>query len=69
MWGGYAEDPIPFPTVVQHLHEMKFDGIEFGAFTPHYGPEDCANRAKRMEIKKLLTDHTVNVKRGGREVL
>jgi hypothetical protein len=56
--------------VVQHLHEIKFDGIEFvGAFTPHYRPEDYANRAKRMEIKKLLTDHTVNIKREGREVL
>lgn len=61
IWGGYAEDPIPFPTVVQDLHQMKFDGIEFGAFTPHYGPEDYANRAKRLEIKKLLDDNGLGI--------
>lgn len=57
IWGGYEDDPIPFPKVVKDLAEMGFDGIEFGAFPPHYGPEDYDNREKRMEIKKLLDDH------------
>ena len=28
IWGGYADKPIPFPTVVKRLKELKFDGIE-----------------------------------------
>ena len=57
VWGGYADKPIPFPDVVDRLTELKFDGIEFGAFPPHYGPEEYADRAKRLEIKKQLDDH------------
>jgi sugar phosphate isomerase/epimerase len=61
IWGGYADDPIPFPTVVKDLAAMGFDGIEFGAFPPHYGPEDYGNREKRLEIKKMLDDHGLGI--------
>jgi sugar phosphate isomerase/epimerase len=61
IWGGYEDDPIPLTTVVDHLARLGFDGIEFGAFAPHYGPEDYANREKRLEIKELLTDHGLGV--------
>jgi len=61
IWGGYADKPIPFPTVVQRLAAMKFDGIEFGAFDPHYGPGDYTNRAKRLDIKKMLDDHNLGI--------
>jgi len=61
IWGGYEDDPIPFPTVVKDLSNMGFDGIEFGAFPPHYGPEDYDNREKRLEIKKMLDDHGLGI--------
>ena len=53
IWGGYADKPIPFPTVVKKLKELKFDGIEFGAFEPHLQPN---TKEKRAEIKKMLDD-------------
>ena len=61
IWGGYEDDPIPFPKVVKDLANIGFDGIEFGAFPPHYGPEDYDNREKRMEIKKMLDDHGLGI--------
>ena len=61
IWGGYEDDPIPFPKVVKDLAKMGFDGIEFGAFPPHYGPEDYDDREKRMEIKKMLDDHGLGI--------
>ncbi len=53
IWGGYADKPIPFPTVVKRLKELKFDGIEFGAFAPHLEPN---TREKRIELKRMLDD-------------
>ena len=31
--GPYGENPIPFPTVLEQLAELKFDGLELGGFT------------------------------------
>ena len=53
IWGGYADKPIPFPAVVKRLKELKFDGIELGAFEPHLQPN---TKEKRKEIKKMLDD-------------
>ena len=53
IWGGYSDKPIPFPTVVKKLKELKFDGIEFGAFAPHLEPN---TKEKRAEIRKMLDD-------------
>jgi sugar phosphate isomerase/epimerase len=61
IWGGYEDDPIPFPKVVKDLSAMGFDGIEFGAFPPHYGPDDYGDRQKRLEIKKMLDDHGLGI--------
>lgn len=61
IWGGYADAPIPFPKVVKSLAEMGFDGIEFGAFPPHLNVEDYGDRAKRLEIKKMLDDHGLGI--------
>jgi sugar phosphate isomerase/epimerase len=53
IWGGYADKPIAFPTVVKRLKELKFDGIELGAFPPHLEPN---TREKRLELKKMLDE-------------
>jgi sugar phosphate isomerase/epimerase len=61
IWGGYQEKPIPLPTVLERLHELKFDGIELAAFPPHLDPKDFDTRAKRLEIKKMLDDYGLEV--------
>jgi sugar phosphate isomerase/epimerase len=61
IWGGYEDDPIPFPKVVKELSEMGFDGIEMGAFAPHLGLEQAKDRKNRLEVKKLLDDHGLGV--------
>ena len=61
IWGGYEDDPIPFPTVVENLAKMGFDGIEFGAFPPHLNVEDYGDRSKRLEIKKMLDDNGLGI--------
>ena len=36
--GPYAASPIPFDTMCAKLKELKFDGVELGAFPPHPNP-------------------------------
>jgi sugar phosphate isomerase/epimerase len=38
--GPYADKPIPFGEVVKGLKEMKFDGLELGAFGAHPTPDN-----------------------------
>jgi len=61
IWGGYQEAPIPLPTVLKKLQELKFDGVELAAFPPHLDPAEYNTRAKRLEIKKMLDDHGLAV--------
>ncbi len=61
IWGGYAEEPIPLPTVVKKLQELNFDGVELAAFPPHLDPKEYDTQAKRKKIKKLLDDHGLEV--------
>ncbi len=58
IWGGYKEDPIPFDKVLKRLAELKFDGIELGAFPPHLEANTKEGRAK---VKKLLEDNGLGV--------
>jgi sugar phosphate isomerase/epimerase len=53
IWGGYADKPIPLVEVVKKLKELKFDGVDFGAFPPHCEPN---TPEKWKEIKKLFND-------------
>jgi sugar phosphate isomerase/epimerase len=61
IWGGHASNPIPLPSVVKHLHALKFDGVELAGFAPHMGPRDFPTQAKRREVKTLLDDHGLEV--------
>jgi len=58
IWGGYAEAPIPFDLVLDTLKSLGFDGIEFGAFPPHFESNTDANRKK---ISKALADRGLGV--------
>lgn len=61
IWGGYEEDPIPLPKVLDRLEELDFDGVEMAAFPPHLDPKEYDTQAKRKEIKKMLDDHGLEV--------
>jgi sugar phosphate isomerase/epimerase len=36
--GPWAAHPVPFDTVIEKLKELRFDGVELGAFPPHPNP-------------------------------
>lgn len=36
--GPWAAHPVPFETVMEKLKELRFDGVELGAFPPHPNP-------------------------------
>ena len=61
IWGGYADEPIALPVVVEKLQEYKFDGVELGIFAPHLSLDDAADLNKVREVKKLLDDHGLGV--------
>lgn len=52
--GPYAENPIPFETVVSTLKELGFDGVELGGFPPHPNPDDCPDTDSRKRVKDLV---------------
>lgn len=36
--GPWAAHPVPFDAVIEKLKELRFDGVELGAFPPHPNP-------------------------------
>ena len=58
IWGGYKEAPIAFDVVLDRLQELKFDGIEFGAFPPHF---EANTDAARKKIRKALAERGLGV--------
>jgi len=52
--GPYAENPIPFRTVVEGLRDMNFDGLELGAFGSHPKPENHPTKESRQTLKDLV---------------
>ena len=53
-FGPYQSNPIPFDTVVEKLGELKYDGVEIGAFKPHIHPDDYPTAADRKKVKDLI---------------
>jgi len=60
-FGPYEKDPVPFDTVVKRVGELKFDGIEVGAFRPHVHPDDYASKADRDGLVKLIKDNELEI--------
>ena len=55
-FGPYANNPVPFDTVVRTLGKLGFDGVEIGAFRPHIHPDDypmCCDRTKVRNLCKV----------------
>jgi sugar phosphate isomerase/epimerase len=54
--GPYADNPVPFETVVTKLKEIGFDGIDLGGFPPHPNPDDCPDADSRRRVRGLVED-------------
>ncbi|HVR75395.1 MAG TPA: sugar phosphate isomerase/epimerase family protein [Planctomycetota bacterium] len=55
-FGPYQSNPVPFDTVVKKLGELKYDGVEIGAFKPHIHPDDYPTAADRQKVKDLIKE-------------
>lgn len=55
-FGPYESNPVPFDAVVRKLGELKYDGVEIGAFKPHIHPDDYPTDADRQKVKQLVQD-------------
>jgi sugar phosphate isomerase/epimerase len=53
-FGPYQKNPVPFDTVVKKLGELKYDGVEIGAFKPHIHPDDYPTDKDRQKVKDLI---------------
>jgi sugar phosphate isomerase/epimerase len=55
--GPYANNPIPFSDVVKGLRDMKFDGLELGAFGAHPTPENHPTLESRKALKDFVNSN------------
>ena len=60
-FGPYQSNPVPFDTVVKKLGELRYDGVEIGAFKPHVHPDDYPTDADRARVRKLIDDNRLQV--------
>jgi sugar phosphate isomerase/epimerase len=82
--GPYGDNPVPFGKVVEHLRDLKFDGLELGAFGAHPTPGNHPTRESRQTLKDLVaangltfsgmagdmwSEHLVDAEDGGKAYL
>ncbi len=51
--GPYENSPVPFPEVVQKLHDLGFDGLELGGFGAHPNPDALTTPEQRAEVRAM----------------
>jgi len=54
--GPYAENPVPWDTVLRKLKELHFDGVELGAFGEHPNPDNHPSKEDRQRLKQQVAD-------------
>src|SRR5690606_18671588 len=54
--GPYADDPVPWDTVVSKLKELGFDGVELGGFSVHPHPDNHPTKEDRARLKQQMKD-------------
>jgi len=52
--GPYGDNPVPFGEVVKKLKDLKFDGLELGAFGAHPTPDNHPTKESRQTLKDLV---------------
>ena len=45
-----------FRVIVDKLQELGYDGVELGGFDPHPGPNSCASKQERADLRKYVED-------------
>jgi len=60
-FGPYTDNPIPFDAVCKKLGELKFDGVEVGAFKPHIHPDDYPMKKDRDAVKALMASNGLGI--------
>src|SRR5581483_9200739 len=60
-FGIYSERPLPFDRVLDRIAELKFDGIELGAFDPHPDPFTCSTPGQRDELRHAFEQRGLEV--------
>ena len=54
--GPYKDKPVPFEEVVSKLRDLKFDGLELGAFDPHPNPDNTPTKEGRQKVLHMVKD-------------
>jgi sugar phosphate isomerase/epimerase len=49
-FGVFSAHPLPFEKVLDRIAELRFDGVELGAFSPHPDPISCASKSDRAKL-------------------
>jgi len=60
-FGVYSEHPLPFDQVLDRIAELKFDGVELGAFDPHPSPVTHATKAERKALADTFASRKLNI--------
>lgn len=60
-FGPYADDPVPFDTIVRRLASAGYDGVEVSGFAPHISLEDYPAPSSRRDVARLLKDLNLGV--------
>ena len=53
--GPYGDNPVPFGDVVKKVKELRFDGLELGAFGAHPTPDNHPTRESRKALRDQVT--------------
>ncbi|MBI2436082.1 MAG: sugar phosphate isomerase/epimerase [Candidatus Hydrogenedentes bacterium] len=52
--GPYANEPVPWEEVLRKLGELKFDGVELGAFGAHPNPDNHPSKEDRQRLREQV---------------
>lgn len=55
--GPYGATPVPFPTVLEKLQALRFDGIELGGFNGYPNPQNHPTAEDRARLKEQVAAH------------
>jgi len=60
-FGPFADNPIPFETIVRRLSEAGYDGIEICGFPPHIALDQYPTKETRRQLARFLEGNKLGV--------